>query len=201
MSRMSPEITEALLPLFCEGEAVLDVGCGEASLLTALSGRGIRLFGVDPSFACGPLPEVPADVTLLPGRAEALPFADSRFGTVVLQCVFSLCRPAETVREILRVLKPGGRLILSDLFSPSSFSVPTLNSPLLGALCPKAELEDFFSPFFQLLEFRDLTPALKEMIVEAIWAGEGDACVSCGDLSVLRAAKARYGLWLWRKPG
>lgn len=198
MSRMSPEITETLIPLFYPGETVLDVGCGDASLLTALSCRGLHLFGTDPSYFDSPPPDIPEEVTLLPGRAETLPFEASFFDTVVLQCVFSLCRPAATVQEICRVLKPGGRLLLTDLYSLSS-SVSTLNSSLLGVLYPKTELEAFFSPCFQPLAFRDLTPALTEMILEAIWSGEADACASCGDLSALRAAKARYGLWIWQK--
>ena len=37
------------------------------------------------------------------------------------------------------------------------------------------------------------------MILSAIWNDEPVDCVSCSDLSVLRKAGARYGLWLWEK--
>ncbi|MGN9909947.1 class I SAM-dependent methyltransferase [Phytohabitans sp. LJ34] len=49
------------------------------------------------------------------GDAEALPFADGSFDTVV--CALSLCtipRPAAAIAEMRRVLVPGGRLLLLD---------------------------------------------------------------------------------------
>ena len=54
-------------------------------------------------------------VTLCEGDAQALPFPDATFDTVL--CTYSLCSvPDEggTVLEMKRVLKPGGRLILVD---------------------------------------------------------------------------------------
>jgi len=55
------------------------------------------------------------DVELREGDAEALPFADASFDTVV--CVLSLCTipdPAKALAEMARVLRPGGRLLLLD---------------------------------------------------------------------------------------
>jgi ubiquinone/menaquinone biosynthesis C-methylase UbiE len=54
-------------------------------------------------------------VTLCEGDAQALPFPDDTFDTVL--CTYSMCSvPDEggTVLEMKRVLKPGGRLILVD---------------------------------------------------------------------------------------
>jgi len=55
------------------------------------------------------------DVDLRTGDAEALPFADEAFDTVV--CALSLCaipHPATAIGEMKRVLVPGGRLLLLD---------------------------------------------------------------------------------------
>jgi ubiquinone/menaquinone biosynthesis C-methylase UbiE len=55
------------------------------------------------------------DVDLRTGDAEALPFEDGAFDTVV--CALSLCaipRPAAAIAEMRRVLVPGGRLLLLD---------------------------------------------------------------------------------------
>ncbi|WP_433222967.1 class I SAM-dependent methyltransferase [Dactylosporangium sp. CS-047395] len=52
---------------------------------------------------------------LVLGNAEALPFGTEQFDTVV--CALSLCtipRPAVAIREMRRVLVPGGRLLLLD---------------------------------------------------------------------------------------
>ena len=202
---MSPDITENLLPLLREGEQILDVGCGDASLLKQLSGRGFRLYGTDPALAADRSPfqglqDVTKDITLLAAAAEQLPFEDGLFDAVILQCVFSLCRPEEAAREVCRVLKPCGRLILSDLYTEKEETEKVLfSSPLVSSLWSKVHLEAFFAPLCQLLSFRDLTPALTEMIVSAIWDGEEDSCGSCADLSDLRRAGARYGLWVWEK--
>jgi ubiquinone/menaquinone biosynthesis C-methylase UbiE len=55
------------------------------------------------------------DADLRAGDAEALPFADGSFDTVV--CALSLCTipdPAAAIGEMKRVLVPGGRLLLLD---------------------------------------------------------------------------------------
>lgn len=54
-------------------------------------------------------------VELLEANAHALPFPDASFDTVV--CTFSLCAIPEdrqAVTEMIRVLRPGGRLLLLD---------------------------------------------------------------------------------------
>ena len=54
-------------------------------------------------------------VDLRVGDAQALPFADNTFDTVL--CALSLCSipdPAQAIGEMARVLKPGGRLLLLD---------------------------------------------------------------------------------------
>jgi ubiquinone/menaquinone biosynthesis C-methylase UbiE len=54
-------------------------------------------------------------VELLVGDAEHLPFGDAAFDTVV--CELGLCsipRPEDAIAEMVRVLKPGGSLLLLD---------------------------------------------------------------------------------------
>jgi ubiquinone/menaquinone biosynthesis C-methylase UbiE len=60
-------------------------------------------------------------VTLRQGSAHRLPFAEASFDTVL--CTFGLCaipEPAAAVAEMVRVLRPGGRLILVDHVASSS---------------------------------------------------------------------------------
>jgi ubiquinone/menaquinone biosynthesis C-methylase UbiE len=100
-------------------DQVLDVGCGTGALLWRLaeSHSAALLSGVDP------VPEMlavarrrlPAEVELREGWAERLPFAEERFDLVVSCNMFHyIQRPAEALREMRRVLKPGGRLIVTD---------------------------------------------------------------------------------------
>ncbi|MEV7095113.1 class I SAM-dependent methyltransferase [Amycolatopsis sp. NPDC051045] len=66
-------------------------------------------------------------VTLRRGSAQQLPFADASFDTVL--CTFGLCaipEHAAAVAEMVRVLRPGGRLILVDHVTSSSWLVRRL---------------------------------------------------------------------------
>lgn len=55
-------------------------------------------------------------LTLRPGSAEDLPFADGSFDVVFLVAVLCMVSDAATVvREAARVLAPGGRVIVADL--------------------------------------------------------------------------------------
>jgi ubiquinone/menaquinone biosynthesis C-methylase UbiE len=67
------------------------------------------------------------DVTLRQGDAHALPFPDNTFDTVV--CTFGLCAIPDDDRalgEMVRVLRPGGRLILVDHVTSTSRAVRCL---------------------------------------------------------------------------
>jgi ubiquinone/menaquinone biosynthesis C-methylase UbiE len=65
--------------------------------------------------------ELGRPVTLCRGSAHDLPFAEASFDTVV--CTFGLCAipdPVAAVGEMVRVLRPGGRLVLVDHVASSS---------------------------------------------------------------------------------
>ncbi|SRR5712691_7108707 len=54
-------------------------------------------------------------ITLTQAPAEELPFADETFDSAVVTLVFcSVSDPARGLREILRVLKPGGKLLMAE---------------------------------------------------------------------------------------
>ena len=80
----------------------------------------VRLTGIDLTPEMLALARVRASdlgrpVTLCEGDAQALPFPDGTFDTVL--CTYSMCSvpdESRTVFEMDRVLKPGGRLILVD---------------------------------------------------------------------------------------
>jgi demethylmenaquinone methyltransferase/2-methoxy-6-polyprenyl-1,4-benzoquinol methylase len=101
-------------------DRVLDVACGTGLVSRALVERwGCRVVGIDQS---APMlgrarqklaadPRLAAQVTLVEGQAETLPFADREFDhltfTYLLRYVDD---PAATLRELARVVKPGGRI-------------------------------------------------------------------------------------------
>jgi SAM-dependent methyltransferase len=103
----------ALLP--APGRCTIDLGCGEGRLARELATRGHTVFGVEgsPKLARrARAHDVPANV--VNGDAARLPIGDASADLVVasmsLQDIDDL---SATVREIARVLVPGGRLCAS----------------------------------------------------------------------------------------
>lgn len=100
------------------GERLLDVGCGTGALLHRLSSNpDTPLTGVDP------VPEMleiarrrlPPEVDLRVGWAERLPFEREQFDVVVSCNAFHYFQePVAALREMRRVLAPGGRLVITD---------------------------------------------------------------------------------------
>jgi SAM-dependent methyltransferase len=100
---------------------VLELGIGSGLNLPFYDpGKVTHVSGVDPSAALRALALAaprPAglDVSIADGVAEALPFEDHSFDSVV--CTFTLCSvhsPPQTLAEARRVLKPGGRLFFCE---------------------------------------------------------------------------------------
>jgi len=98
------------------GDAVLDVGTGSGIAAIVAAQRGGRVTGVDPTPALLAKARDNAaiagvDVDWQEGVAEALPFGDSCFDVVLSQYahMFSAA-PERAATEMLRVLKPGGRI-------------------------------------------------------------------------------------------
>lgn len=94
---------------------VLEVGCGTGRNLPRYREASV-LVGLDPSVEVMAAARKRAPgVALLVGSAEALPFADGSFDTVVSSLVFcSVPDPDRGLREVHRVLAPGGRLAMME---------------------------------------------------------------------------------------
>jgi SAM-dependent methyltransferase len=108
----------AALELIGDGPgAVLDAGMGPGRLLEELERRGWTGWGIDaaPNMVALARARVPAARERIgEGRLEALPFADGTFDAVVAAGVINYTRdPAAIVRELARVLRPGGRAVIA----------------------------------------------------------------------------------------
>ncbi len=96
---------------------VLDVGCGNGWLAQSLVPRGVFVCSLDvgkvnPERALRQTPD-PRHVAVV-GSAEHLPFADETFDCVVASEVIEhLPEPERALEQMWRVVKPGGRVIVS----------------------------------------------------------------------------------------
>ncbi len=119
------ESLELIRPLLAGREAgrVLDLGCGTGALLPRLGtwdGGVARYTGVDLSaemlrVAAGKAAPVAFPAGFVAAPADALPFGDAAFDTVVSASSLHFWpEPEAALVEVRRVLRPGGRLLLVD---------------------------------------------------------------------------------------
>lgn len=133
------------------GESVLDICCGTGDFLHAARkkvGESGNLIGLD---YCEPMLAVAAKkldpkVKLTLGDATYLPFADQQFNAVTVGWGLRNVPDLEaTLKEVFRVLKPGGRFISIDMSQPNGPIAPIsrwayhVSVPLLGKILRQPE--------------------------------------------------------------
>lgn len=117
------------------GQAVLDIGCGNGAFLGPAHAAGARVVGVD--FSHG-MASAARDATAAPvanGDAMALPFPDDTFDTVLaLWMLYHVPSIVGAVRELRRVLRPGGRLVVTTNSGTRSMIDEVVESALADVL-------------------------------------------------------------------
>jgi len=167
---IEPEILEKFygcgspIPLLLEGKTVLDLGCGtgrDAYLASALVGENGSVIGVDMTSEQIAVAQKYVErqtevfgykspnVIFKQGDIEnlrALDIEDNSVDVVISNCVVNLAEHKDKVlSEIFRVLKPGGELYFSDIFSDRRIPEELKSDPVLYGECLSGALyiEDF----------------------------------------------------------
>ena len=133
-----------------KGARILDMGAGAGETLALLRSLGFGALGLD---------REPRSPQVMQGDFLAAPFPSESFDAVISQCAFFVSgNVTGALGEAHRLLRPGGRLLLSDLF----FQDP---EPLLQAAG------------FTVLCVEDMTPLWREYYLEALWREDEPCCV------------------------
>jgi len=152
------------------GDRILDVATGTGLVAAALAraAPGCHLTGLDQSEAMLAVARRRhPDIDFVQGEAERLPFADEEFDAVTFTYLLRYVDdPAATMRELARVLRPGGRIGMVEFGVPDSRLLCALwrvhtrvGLPLLGRAVSR--------PWYEVGRF--LGPS-----IEGFWAGHGD---------------------------
>lgn len=98
------------------GSRVVDVGCGPGASAAVMRDFGLATVGVDYSADLASEAAGRREGSFLAGDAERLPLKDGCTDGVIVECVLStLPDKAAAAREFARVIRPGGRIALSDV--------------------------------------------------------------------------------------
>lgn len=155
------------------GEIVVDLGSGggfDAFLAAQEVGTSGQVIGVDMTPTMISKARANADkgsysqVEFRLGEIEYLPVADNTVDVIISNCVINLSpNKAQVFCDAFRVLKPGGRLAISDVVASTEMPEDMKNDPLLHAGCMAgAELVHKLEAMMAEAGFNDIRIAPKD---------------------------------------
>lgn len=139
---------------------IADLGCGTGFLSSFLAGRGARVIAVDHAKA---MLDVARDrqlkqVEYRQGELEKLPIEDGECDAAFANLVWHhLADPQQVLREVARILRPGGRIVITDLLPHQEDWLRESQGDLRLGLRPEDVVADLARAGFTALHSETLT--------------------------------------------
>ena len=138
----APELTQRMVEALgdrADGR-VLDLACGPGVLTRVLAREARCVVGLDLTarvLEVARRESNPSRTALVRGAAERTPFADEAFDGVTLRlALHHVPDPAAVLREVRRLLRPGGRAVVLDVLTSSDPRVAALHNEIERARDP-----------------------------------------------------------------
>ncbi|MBU4261612.1 MAG: methyltransferase domain-containing protein [Proteobacteria bacterium] len=156
---------------------ILDVGCGYGQTMALLAAQfDMAPTGLDPAESMlRQAADLCPDFPLLQATAAAIPVQNDFFAALISECVLSLTDNMQaSLKEMWRVLAPGGKLVLTDIYARQENSLPgvqqsEIRSCFDGALPLDAIKAYLRAAGFTILLIEDHTAMLRQLAGQIIF--------------------------------
>ncbi|MBI5784423.1 MAG: class I SAM-dependent methyltransferase [Rhodocyclales bacterium] len=178
---------------FAHGERILDLGCGVGAGSRLLRRHGCTPIGLD-------LAPGRSNRTAVAGNIGDLPFADGAFDGLLAECSLSLAGyTAKTLTECRRVLRPGGKIAITDIFARAEGRPDAALPGCLAGIATRADiLAALAAAGFAVQRWEDHSGVLKSLLAQLIFSGRDAEALWSGDgaahTAALRACRPGYFL-------
>lgn len=191
-----------------EGEVVLDIGSGagiDVLLASKKVGKSGRVIGLDmtPEMIERGKKNVEEagidNIEFRLGEAESMPIGDETVDLIISNCVINLSPDKKKVfKEAYRVLKPGGRMLISDIVTHNlPHEIKESMDAWVGCVAGALEEEDYLG-VIRDAGFKDVEVVGKmvfdEGVVRGLISGSGSDDLAKEALSLAKSAGYRDGM-------
>lgn len=178
------------------GERVLDLAAGTGTSSAALADRGVATVACD--FSTGMVLEGKRrrpDLAFVAGDATQLPFADATFDAVTISFgLRNVNPPAAGLAEMLRVTRPGGRIVVCEFSTPPvaafgalyRFYLRHVLTPISRAVSSNPEAYDYLEE--SILDWPD-QEGVSQLLQQAGWRSVGYRNLTGGIVALHRGQR------------